>query len=310
MCFRHLFLPPSKKICPTQSVAIFDLIAGTSTGAIIALGLGFGLTPKQMVEFYVKHGPAIFPAARRRFWRRGREFFSSRYDSKALHTALTEVFGTTQLGELNARLLIPTFNAAAGRIYVYKTPYHPRLEMDYKAQVVDVAMATTAAPTYLPSHTSPERVVFIDGGIWANNPTGMAIVDAISMLNADRKNIEVLSLGCTHEPQDFANVGTGRLAWAAAAIEAAMCGQSFGSMGTAYQLIGHDHVLRVQPEVQPGRFALDKTEGIKELQGFGYCEARHAMPQLRLRFFDDVAEPYEPCHKLIALPDSRIARVL
>src|ERR1043166_9733450 len=140
----------------------FDLITGTSTGGIIALGLGFGLRASELVKFYVEKGPHIFPVKRRRWWRTGHTLFFPRYNPAALKAALEQVFGETKLGELKSRLLIPTLNAASGDIHVYKTPYHPRLEMDYKARVVDVALATSAAPTYLPAHTSPEGIPFLE----------------------------------------------------------------------------------------------------------------------------------------------------
>jgi patatin-like phospholipase/acyl hydrolase len=277
----------------------FDLITGTSTGGIIALGLGFGLRASELVKFYVEKGPHIFPVKRRRWWRTGHTLFFPRYNPAALKAALEQVFGETKLGELKSRLLIPTLNAASGDIHVYKTPYHPRLEMDYKARVVDVALATSAAPTYLPAHTSPEGIPFLDGGLWANNPTGMAVVDAIAMLNANRENIEVLSLGCSRTAKNFAKYGgKGRWAWAKNAIEAAMSGQSFASMGTAFQLVGHEHVERIDVDVEPGRFELDATKHINELCGHGYEKARHALPRLRPRFFAEVAAPFEPFHKI------------
>lgn len=210
---------------------------------------------------------------------------------------LTDVFGAAKLGQVKARVLIPSMNAS-GYIHVYKTPYHPKLEIDYKVNIVDVALATSAAPTYLPPHVSPEDIPFLDGGLWANNPTGMAVVDALSMLNTTRDNIEVLSLGCTKEPASFSKVGRGKLQWAKAAIEAAMLGQSFASMGTALQLLGHDHVARINPEVKENQFALDKTEGVEELRGLGYSQARYQIPLLRPRFFTEPAPAYQPCHNL------------
>lgn len=298
--FPAAFLAAIEENLPEPIARYFDLIAGTSTGGIIALGLGYGLTASQLLEFYIKRGPEIFPAKRRRLWRRSTQnLLGSRYESTALRSALIDVFGTTKLGELSSRILVPTMNAS-GYIHVYKTPYHPKLEMDYKVAVVDVALATSAAPTYLPPHISPQGIPFLDGGLWANNPTGMAVVDAMSMLNATRDNMEVLSLGCTKEPISFSTLGRGKLAWAKAAIEAAMLGQSFASMGTALQLLGHDHVVRVNPKTPPGRFALDKLEGIDELKGLGYSHARYQIPLLRSRFFEEAAAPYQPCHTLDA----------
>jgi patatin-like phospholipase/acyl hydrolase len=303
--FPAAFLTALEENLSLPIVKYFDLIAGTSTGGIIALGLGFGLRASQLLDFYIQRGPSIFPKERRRLWRKWTlNWFKSRYQSTALRSALTDVFGSAKLAQVNARVLIPSMNAS-GYIHVYKTPYHPKLEMDYKVNIVDVALATSAAPTYLPPHISPEGMPFLDGGLWANNPTGMAVVDALSMLNASRDNIEVLSLGCTKEPASFSKIGRGRLAWAQAAIEAAMVGQSFASMGTALQLIGHEHVVRINPEVGPKQFSLDRTEGVEELKGLGYSHARYEIPLLRPRFFQEPASLYEPYHRLESVQIAR-----
>jgi patatin-like phospholipase/acyl hydrolase len=148
--FPAAFLAAIEDQLPHPIARYFDLITGTSTGGIIALGLGFGLTARQLLEFYLKRGPLIFPKEQGRFWRRWTvNWFGSLYQSTALRSALTDVFGSAKLGEVKARVLIPTMNAS-GYIHVYKTPYHTKLEMDYKVNIVDVALATSAAPTYLP----------------------------------------------------------------------------------------------------------------------------------------------------------------
>jgi len=274
----------------------FDLIAGTSTGGIIALGLAFGLTASELVMFYEKKGPGIFPAVERSLGGLLKTLVRGhRYTSTALREALEQVFGNALLGGAKTRLLIPTLNAASGQIHVYKTPHHPKLEMDYKVKVVDVAMATSAAPVYLPSYVSPNGIPFLDGGLWANNPTGMAVVEAVTMLGVERTQIEVLSLGCTEEPHDFTKVSNVFL-WAKGAIEAAMFGQSFASLGTAYLLAGHEHVMRINPVVSPGRFELDDCTGIKHLGAFGYEQARYALPQLRERFLTQPVQPFVPFH--------------
>lgn len=272
----------------------FDLITGTSTGGIIALGLGFGLSAKQLAQFYIERGPTIFPPDARTLLGLFKAFIRGhKYESTALRASLYEVFGDATLGDSKTRLVIPTLNAASGAIHVYKTPHHPKLEMDHKVKMVDVAMSTSAAPTYLPSYVSPVGIPFLDGGLWANNPTGMAVVEAIAMLGVDRNEIEVLSIGCTEEPQDFTKVRN-ILFWGRAAIEAAMSGQSFASMGTAYLLAGHEHVTRINPPVAPGRFKLDDTSGIDHLRAFGYEEARYAIPKLREKFFAETVKPFEP----------------
>lgn len=269
----------------------FDLIAGTSTGGIIALGLGLGLRAGEVLEFYELYGSAIFPR-KSPSWLLG----PAKYKTEPLRFALEETFGSKRLGDSRRRLLIPSFNATTGRIHIFKTAHHPRLQMDFKAPAVEVALATSAAPVFFPPHRSGQEVIFIDGGIWANNPMGLAVTEAISMLGASGTDLDVLSIGCTSTPPDFTQTGRGWKFWAFRAIDAAMQGQSFAAIGTAQHLAGHDNVFRFSPTVMPGRFALDKVQGISELKAFGYSEAREALRQLTPRFFSSEAEPFAPIY--------------
>ena len=205
----------------------FDLIAGTSTGAIIAIGLSIGLSAKEILGFYESEGPSIFPDANG-FKRRLRHWFRPKYDPLALRHALERVFGDKKISDCKTRLLVPSLNAITGDIHIFKTRHHPKLVMDERVSLVDVALATTAAPTYFPPHISGADLPMIDGGIWANNPTGMAVVEAVTMIDIPRDQIDILSLGCTESPCNFEIEKGGKFVWAAKAIEAAMCGQSFG----------------------------------------------------------------------------------
>jgi patatin-like phospholipase/acyl hydrolase len=74
---------------------------------------------------------------------------------------------------------------------------------------VEVAMATAAAPTYFPAYDSKHCVALIDGGIWANDPVALAVVEGISVLGWDGDEIHVLSLGCGEETIDFKQKGQG-----------------------------------------------------------------------------------------------------
>jgi patatin-like phospholipase/acyl hydrolase len=272
----------------------FDLIAGTSTGGILALALGLGLSAKQALGFYERFGPSIFPP-RPPWW----VLRPSKHESGTLRLALEETFGDKRLGDSLHRLLIPAFNATTGKIHIYKTAHHPRLQVDYKAHAVEVGFATSAAPLYFPPYRSPTEAVLIDGGIWANNPAGLAVVEAISMLGASGDQIDVLSIGCTCDPPDFTQRGQGWRFWSLRAIEAAIQGQSFASLGTAQHLAGHENVFRYCPTVMPGRFGLDRPKGIAELKAFGYSEAREALRQLTPRFFSAKAAQFSPAHPLV-----------
>jgi patatin-like phospholipase/acyl hydrolase len=132
----------------------FDLIVGTSTGGIIALALGIGLRPREIVHFYVSNGNSIFanrwPLKLRQLWHLSRYFIRNKYDSEPLEKALKDCFGDKLLAESKKRVVIPSYNIGEDDIYLFKTPHHERLRRDYKVPVWKVAMATSAAPTYFP----------------------------------------------------------------------------------------------------------------------------------------------------------------
>ena len=276
----------------------FDLISGTSTGGIIAIGLGLGLSARDILSFYEEHGPKIFSGNRKvnGFLQLGR----SKYRREPLESALREVFGSKLLGESRTRLMIPSLNLETGEVHVYKTSHHQRLEKDYKLEAVEAALATAAAPTYFPTYRSASGIPLVDGGMWANNPVGPAVVEALGVLGWDRSELRVVSLGCTTEPLRAKANRVRRLGinyWALKLTSVFMAGQSSASLGTAQLLAGHENVIRVSPVVPNRRFKLDSIRDIEALKGIGESEARKAMPYLR-PLLHDKAETFAPAHPL------------
>lgn len=283
----------------------FDLIVGTSTGGIIAIGLGLGLSAREICDFYLQRGPEIF--AGNRHARLLRQLGRAKYSPAPLERALRDVFGDRLLGESRARLVIPSLNLETGEVNVFKTAHHERFVMDYKIPAVDVALATAAAPTYFPTYRSAAGTPLIDGGLWANNPAGTAAVEALGVLGWKPGDVQILSLGCTTEPLRAHADRTARLGvnyWALKLLPVIMAGQSSSSIGTAQLLLGHQNVLRYSVMVPNRRFKLDSAKDIDSLRGLGHSEARKAIPNIR-RFVNDKAEPFEPYHKPDSKPGSR-----
>ena len=148
------FLAAVEEATGRRIVDHFDLIAGTSTGGIVALGVGLGVPAATIRDLYVERGPSIFGAnaAEGGFWnwakakgRAVRRVFRSKYRPDALREELVKVFEDRRLGEAGTRLLIPAFDPKGQGVHVFKTSHHPRLQMDYRMTAVDVAMATSAA---------------------------------------------------------------------------------------------------------------------------------------------------------------------
>ena len=184
----------------------FDLVSGTSTGGIIALGLAAGLTAGELQDLYVKRGPEIFPRLLRGWpgraisqlkwpWYLG----NARYYQTALRAILEEKLGERTIADAKARLCIPCFDGRHGEVYVFKTPHHPDYRTDRFDSMVRAALATAAAPAYYRPLVEG-GYIFVDGGIWANNPSMLAVIEALTAFDLDRDRIDVLSLGCGNDP--------------------------------------------------------------------------------------------------------------
>lgn len=273
----------------------FDLIVGTSTGGILALGLGFGLSANRVLSLYEDRGPAIFKGNRR--VRLLRSLVASKYDRGPLHSAVQDVFGDRLLGESSTRLVIPSVNLQTGEVHVFKTAHHQRFVRDYSIKATDVAMATAAAPVYFPTHRLSTGIPLVDGGMWANNPMGAAAVEALGVLEWQRGDVRLLSIGSPHAPlsadaDQSHRLGLGNY-WATRIVDVFMTSQSSASLGTAQLLLGHDNVARIAPSVPARQFSLDGVGGIRALKGLGASEARKGLPRMQ-PFFDSLAEPFEP----------------
>lgn len=244
----------------------FDLIAGTSTGGIIALGLGMGFTAAQIRDLYLDRGSLIFPTGRlRRAATRWRHWVAYAYDRGALESELRRLFTDRVLGESSSRLCIPAFDGLHGEPWIYKTPHHPDYKKDQLERVVDVGLATSAAPTFF----RPHRVngyPMLDGGIWANNPIMNAVVDALACFDLDRDSVRVLSLGCGGSSFTVKRglAVAGKILWAKPALEAAFRAQSHNALGQAYLLLGKPNVVRIDAPVSATAIDLDDYNGARE----------------------------------------------
>ena len=292
----------------------FDLIAGTSTGGIIALGLGMGRTAKELLELYEHRGPVIFgqndiddkPQGKMgRFWRNltanGRRVVGPKHDSATLARELEAVLNDNLIGQSQTRLVIPAWDADLRSPYIFKTAHHARLQTDYRKTALDAALATAAAPTYFKRHRTVDDIGLTDGGTWANNPTAIAVVEAITLLGWHPSDLRILSLGCLDEvymlPESPGIAGLGFKA-----LNLYTDGQSHGALGMAKLLTGHsydgDRIYRYSPFVPSGFFTLDDTMKIGRLKGIGMSEARKAKPHLTPIFFTEPANAFVPVHQL------------
>lgn len=238
----------------------FDLIAGTSTGGIIALGLGAGHTAAALGALYIRQGREIFPpqGLLGGIWGFACQLVRFRYSRNALSRALDETFGQKTFGESSSRLCIPSFDGRHSDVYVFKTPHHPDYKRDGREMMSKVAAATSAAPAYF-SPLDDGGFTFVDGGVWCNNPVMVGLVDALACFAVPRERIRILSVGCGDKPYTVnaaKKMLGGFLAWSKI-IFAAMRFQSLNALGQAGLLIGADRIMRVDAPLNGKPIELD-----------------------------------------------------
>jgi patatin-like phospholipase/acyl hydrolase len=276
----------------------FDLIVGTSTGGIIAAGLGAGIRPADIVTMYVDGMRTIFPARSR--LNPVAHLFRPKYRPDGLQSVLSQTFGDRLLGDSIVPLVIPSFDIGENQVHLFKTPHHPRLRRDWRIPIWQVAMATSAAPTYFPAFSTPdEHVRLVDGGVWANNPAMVGVVEAVSMFGQPLSSIKVLSIGTTADPKartrKLDNGGLVQWVRSPSVVDVIMTGQSDGAFTQVQHLLSAGAAHRLNPAAPPGLARLDVADS-RDLIAKATHVSRHFYPM-----FDDVfsahqAGPYTPMH--------------
>jgi patatin-like phospholipase/acyl hydrolase len=275
----------------------FDLVVGTSAGGIVALALGAGLTPAEILDFYVAERHAIFA---RSPWTNVRRLFRAKYRPDGLEAVLRRIFGDRLLGESRLPLVVPSYDLGENTVHLFKTPHHPRLRRDFRVPMWAVGMATSAAPTFFPAFRLPvEEVRLIDGGVWANTPAMVGVTEAVSMFGRGLDEIRVLSLGTTTRlkprPSRLDNAGLLRWARGTNVVEVLMAGQSAGAFAQVQHLIGKESAQRLDPPAPPEIATLDRCDA-RELIAKAAHHSRDFAPAFERTFARHVAPPFEPLH--------------
>lgn len=177
-----------------------DLIAGTSTGGLLALAIANGLSPSEMRDFYVREGRYIFHETFihdiETLWR----VIGAGYPTSNLKTVLQDVFGSTTLDELKKRVLITAFDLDNESPDPLKRTWKPKIfhnfpgdDSDGEQPAYKVGLATSAAPTYFPTYEG-----YVDGGVFASNPSMCALAQSQDLRffeSPELSSVALLSLG-------------------------------------------------------------------------------------------------------------------
>jgi patatin-like phospholipase/acyl hydrolase len=250
-----------------------DLIAGTSSGGIIAIALAMGATPAEICRFYRDQGPKIFPKDPLRM-RTLLHLLRYKYRPGPLRQAIASVVADKPLKEACCGLVIPAVDAVGGAIRLFKTAHAPGQWSTPGVRAVDAALATSAAPTYFPAHTiASGGGTFVDGGLWANCPTMVGLVEAVAYLGRNLDEVRLLSLSTTSVPFHLSRAKQmgGLLRWAKPVVDALMRFQGEGSWAAAKSLLdlrgGVYH--RIDHVAPVGIYSLDNARIVDQLIGLG-----------------------------------------
>jgi uncharacterized protein len=253
-----------------------DLFAGTSTGGLIALGLAAEIPLAKIRNLYLREGPKIFSENFRGQFRDIGNLFRPQYSNRELKKVLGEIFGDRKLGDLKGRVMIPAFeldnqkNKQPGEARRWKAKiFHnlPNHEADEERLVRDVALYTCSAPTYFPVADG-----FIDGGVYANNPSLCAIAQALDRRWRHRPRlgeIRLLSIGSGQRLAYLAGDDHhwGVVQWGANIIPILTESSQETTDFQCRQLLGDSQYCRIQPIFQED-YRMDSVDRMPEIIDF------------------------------------------
>lgn len=182
---------------------MFDVIAGTSIGAIVAAGLALGVPARVVREGIIAHGPAIFDRRMRiGKWRLPlrnvlRPLYFAKHPAAPLRNAITSILGAASaqpMCDLQTPLLITAVDASTGQHHLFRSGGLGGQPDASSVALVDALMASAAAPTYFPAHTV-NRQRLVDGGLIANAPDMVAMTETLRLLGVALRDLRLLSVG-------------------------------------------------------------------------------------------------------------------
>ncbi|WP_114801065.1 CBASS cGAMP-activated phospholipase [Moraxella canis] len=278
----------------------FNLITGTSIGGIVALALAYEIPAEKIAKIFDDKGEEIFKK------QSCIGMFKAKYNSDILKDILVDWFGDALIGDLKHPVAIPSINYTTGSPVVFKTPHHKGFKRDWRQKIVDVALATSAAPTYFKRHRIGNSE-YIDGGLFANNPSLIGLHEADKFFECSMKEVKILSIGTLSSKKTInpnANKKGGLTDWGEGKFwEAA---QNIMDITLSSQQLFLDQIVRhrignnlvvidnILTESSSSYVGLDKaTDSAKEiLKGNAEESSKVALGKTEvLEFFDEIAIP-------------------
>ncbi|MFW5719564.1 MAG: patatin-like phospholipase family protein [Candidatus Dojkabacteria bacterium] len=280
-----LLLSEIERLTGKYIADLFDLIVGTSTGAVLTLGLtkpDDNLSPvyraSDLMRFYEQDGAYIFSKTLWRNLRTAWGLADERYNDARLEEVLEKYFGTTTLKDSLADVVITAYEIERRFPFFFKSR-KSKFARNYNFLMKDIVRASTAAPTYfepkkIPTEDSSEYFSLIDGGVFANNPAMCGYVEALTIF-PEAKSVLLVSLGTGHQTRSIMHEnakGWGLAQWAVPILDTVFDGISDTVDYQLKQILddynGMQMYFRFQPTLEEVNQSLDDAspENIRKLK--------------------------------------------
>lgn len=252
----------------------FDLVAGTSTGAIIASSIVLKKEMKDVFNLYKEDGKKIFVKNAKI------GIFKHIYSDRFLRRYLQRAFGNIQLSQIQTPLLIPVVDITNGKPYVHRSNFAGIAAHPDRVMLWDAVLSSCSAPVYFPPNNLNNHSLSVDGGLWANNPSMVCLTEALDHFHEHLGNIKILSIGTGLQKIDFNLAGSrnwGTQAWLPFDIPTMKLTPKLldlslhiSSEATTYHCshLLKDNYLRINCDLKK-EIAFDDTSYIDELIAFG-----------------------------------------
>jgi uncharacterized protein len=195
--FAISILQAIEKECKRPIANMFDCLAGTSTGSIIAASIALNISMDKILESYKTYGEKIFVKQAKV------GLFKSVYNDRYLRRLLKKAFGERTLADIEKPLLIPAVDITHGKPFIHRSNYGHNERGDLSIKVWDAVLSSCSAPIYFPPNNVENRYLSIDGGLWANNPSLVCITEAVHFFNTGLDEINIVSVGTGQQRIDF-----------------------------------------------------------------------------------------------------------
>jgi patatin-like phospholipase/acyl hydrolase len=284
-----LVLKEIEKRTGKRIIDMFDMIAGTSTGALIACGITVsddGINPKYNIsdieKIYTEHGKEIFP---KNNWLKGivsgiSSLKNPKFTANGLQKVLEDLLGETRISNCIKPIFVTTFDLYNNEALLFK--YRQAIaDPSRNARLIDVCRATSAAPTYLPAYNfmyNEKKRVCVDGGIYMNNPSIGALVEITKFHNENPYNIpdlslndiSILSIGTGHYSSEIARKkveGFGLLDWATNITDVMMQAVNQTTTYQTEEFISAGNFLRINIDINDAKYS-DMSDSSDETRDY------------------------------------------